>query len=121
MQSIYTKIDAIFADELETPPVWAKELMEEIQALKSLVEERDKRSQKRDRAFYAFLKEFRLLMRADTDKKLYPKIVDFKGRKLGVNFDGLLYDVKSSNLLTTKEAFRVYDYLYQKKNVEIFY
>lgn len=121
MESIYKKIDAIFADELDAPPAWAKELMSEVQQLKVLLEKEEQRSQKRDKAFYAFIKEFRVKMRADTEKKLYPKIIDYKGRKLGVNFDGLLYDVKSSNLLPTREAFKVYGYLYQKKNLEIFY
>ena len=121
MKTIYEKIDAIFADELDTPPVWAKELLQEVQELKALVKEEKRENQKRDREFYAFLKEFRRSMRADVERNLYPKIIDYKGRKLGVNFDGLLYDVKSSNLLSTKEAFKVYGYLYKKRNFEIFY
>ncbi len=121
MQTIYEKIDAIFADELNNPPIWATELLQELQELKILVKEEKKKNYKRDRKFYAFLKEFRRSMRADVDKNLYPKIIDYKNRKLGVNFDGLLYDVKSSNLLPTKEAFKVYGYLYKKKNFEIFY
>lgn len=121
MQTIYQKIDAIFANELDTPPAWAVELRQEVQELKELITEANQKSHQRDREFYSFLKEFRLTMRADVEKKLYPKIIDYKGRKLGVNFDGLLYDVKSSHLLPTKEAFRVYNYLYKKKNFEIFY
>ena len=121
MKTIYEKIDAIFADELDAPPTWAKELLQEVQELKVLVKEERREKQKRDREFYGFLKEFRRSMRADVERNLYPKIIDYKGRKLGVNFDGLLYDVKSSNLLSTKEAFKVYGYLYKKKNFEIFY
>lgn len=121
MQSVYEKIDAIFADELDTPPVWAQELMGEIQQLKALVEKEEQRNVKRDKFFYAFIKAFRLNMRADTEKKRYPKILDHKGRKLGVNFDGLLYDVNSSKLLSTQEAFKVYGYLYKKRDFEVFY
>ena len=121
MQTIYQKIDAIFTHELDAPPAWATELLQEVQELKSLIKEEKRESRKRDREFYAFLKEFRLSMKADVNKNVYPKIIDYKGRKLGVNFDGLLYDVKNSNLLPTKEAFRVYGYLYKKKNFEIFY
>lgn len=121
MQTIYEKIDAIFADELDTSPSWAKKLLQELQELKALMQEEKRESRRRDRKFYAFLKKFRRSMRADVDKNLYPKIIDYKGRKLGVNFNGFLYDVKSSNLLPTKEAFKVYGYLYKKKNFEIFY
>lgn len=121
MKSVYQKIDAIFAEELDTPPVWAKELMEEIQSLKEMVAKGEQRAKKRDKAFYLFIKEFRHSMLPNTEKCLYPKVQDYKGRKLGVNFKGLLYDVKSSNLLSTSEAFKVYGYLYKKKDFEVFY
>ncbi|MCK5853688.1 MAG: hypothetical protein KAG56_00615 [Sulfurovaceae bacterium] len=121
MISIYNKIDAIFADELEQPPLWAKELMDEIKNLKEMMNRQEVKGEKMDKVFYGFIKNFRISMCADTEKKLYPKIIDHRGRKLGVNFKGLLYEVKTSKLLSTKEAFKVYEFLYKKKNLEVFY
>ncbi len=117
---IYKKIDAIFAQELNDRPAWVDEILDEIKKLNSVAEERHQEQKKMDRAFYRFIKDFRANMYADTQNSHYPKI-NYKGRILGVNFNGLLYDVKTSNLLPTKEAFRVYKYLYKEKNFEIFY
>jgi len=36
-------------------------------------------------------------------------------------FDGLLYDISTSKVLNTQDAFKVYGYLYKKKNFEVFY
>jgi hypothetical protein len=117
---IYKKIDAIFSHELTDRPAWVDEILDEIKKLNSVVEESHEEQKKMDKAFYRFIKDFRLNMYADTQSSRYPKI-NYNGRILGVNFNGLLYDVKSSNLLPTKEAFRVYQYLYKKRDFEIFY
>jgi hypothetical protein len=117
---IYKKIDAIFAQELDSRPTWADELLDEIKKLTNLVENQNKKTFRRDRDFYRFVKEFRAMMYADTQKSRYPKI-SYKGRVLGVDFNGLLYDVKSSKILPTKEAFRVYEYLYTQESLEHFY
>ena len=58
---------------------WAKKLLQELQELKALMKEEKRESRRRDRKFYAFLKEFRRSMRADVDKNLYPKIIYYKG------------------------------------------
>jgi len=121
MDNIYRQIDAIFVNELEQPPIWAKELIDEIKTLKETITQHEKNSQKRGREFYRFIREFRKSMYADTEKKIYPKIIDYRGRKLGVNFDGLLYDISTSKVLNTQDAFKVYGYLYKKKNFEVFY
>ena len=110
----------IFSQELTDRPAWVDEILDEIKKLNSMVEERHQEQKKMDRAFYHFIKDFRLNMYADTQNSRYPKI-NYNGRILGVNFNGLLYDVKTSNLLPTKEAFRVYKYLYKKRDFEIFY
>ena len=117
---IYQKIDAIFAQELNERPAWVDEILNEIKKLNGLVEERHQEQKKVDRAFFRFLKSFRSTMYADTQNNRYPKIT-YHDRVLGVNFNGLLYDVKTSKLLPTKEAFRVYRYLYKKSDFEIFY
>jgi hypothetical protein len=117
---IYKKIDAIFAQELTQRPSWVDEILGEIAKLNQRLEASEQREVKRDRVFYRFVKEFRRSMYADTYKKRYPKI-NYKNRTLGVDHQGLLYDVKTSRVLPTKEAFRVYEYLYKKRDFEIFY
>jgi hypothetical protein len=120
MNDIYRKIDTIFAEELSDRPVWVDEILSEIRNLSQKVENQAQKQKKLDKDFFRFLKEFRAAMYADTQTNRYPKI-NYGNRVLGVNFDGLLYDIKSSNLLTTKEAFLVYGHLYKKKNLEIFH
>jgi hypothetical protein len=120
MSDIYQKIDAIFAQELTQRPAWVDEILSEIKKISSLVEERHQEQQKMDRAFFRFVKEFRSAMYADTQNSRYPKI-NHNNRILGVNFKGLLYDVKTSRLLAKKEAFKVYETLYKQRNFEIFY
>ncbi len=118
--SIYQKIDAIFAQELDNRPAWVDEILAEIKKLNDSLQEQHQEQKKVDRAFFRFLKDFRSNMYADTQNNRYPKI-NYHNRILGVNFNGLLYDVKTSKLLPTKEAFRVYRYLYKKRDFEIFY
>jgi len=117
---IYKKIDAIFANELTERPAWVDEILTEIKNLNHRLEASEKREVKRDRVFYRFVKEFRRSMYANTEKKRYPKI-NYKNRTLGVDHQGLLYDVKTTRVLPTKEAFKVYEYLYKKRDFEIFY
>ena len=117
---IYKKIDAIFANELNQRPAWVDEILDEIKKMSIIMEERHQEQKKMDRAFFRFVKEFRATMYADTQNNRYPKI-NYNNRILGVNFKGLLYDVKTSKLLATKEAFRVYEDLYKQRDFEIFY
>jgi len=119
-EDIYKKIDAIFAQEPNQRPEWVDEILDEIRELRERLDSYEKKGAKRDKRFYSFVKEFRNLMYADIEKNRYPKI-NYQNRILGVNFKGLLYDVKTSRLLHTKEAFRVYEYLYKNRNFEVFY
>ncbi len=119
-RDIYKKIDAIFENELNQKPAWVHEILDELKQLNAKLEQHEQQEQKRDKAFYRFVKEFRSNMCADTLNSRYPKI-SHNNHVLGVNFKGLLYDVKSSKLLTTKEAFRVYESLYKQRDFEVFY
>jgi len=117
---IYKKIDSLFENELNQRPAWVDEILDEIKELNFRLEKHEQKEAKRDKEFYRFVKEFRAKMCADTQQSRYPKI-NYNKRLLGVSFQGLLYDVKSSKLLPTKEAFRVYEYLYKQRDFEIFY
>ena len=68
-----------------------------------------------NRNFYAFIKEFRISMRADTLKGIYPTYI-CDNRRLGVDFQGLLYDKESSKILSKDEAYIVYKHAYNNQN-----
>jgi len=113
---IYKKIDMIFSGEAEEKPVWAREILEELQEIKTLLQEDKVQKKQSIRAYhqdglYQFIKGFRLSMRANTLKNIYPTF-EYHERKLGIDFKGLLYDKKTTRILPREEAYRVYKYAY---------
>ncbi len=112
---IYSKIDAIFSEEAEEKPKWAREILNELKEIKTLLEEHKQHkapaTQSRQNNLYKFIKEFRTAMRADTIEGVYPTF-EYQNQKLGVDFKGLLYNKKTSHILGRDEAFRVYKYAY---------
>ncbi|MEA3522724.1 MAG: hypothetical protein U9R50_07095 [Campylobacterota bacterium] len=116
--NIYEKIDVIFSGEAEDKPQWADEILTQLQEIKILLQEQKQHpqsSQKISRNFYAFIKEFRISMRANTTEKIYPTFI-YDNKRLGVDFKGLLYDKESSKLLSKDEAYKVYKYAYSHQN-----
>jgi len=125
--NIYEKIDTIFSGEAEERPQWANELLEEIREIKMLLKEQKellnyKTQQinttypRNNSDFYDFVKKFRASMQADTTNNIYPTF-EYKGRKLGVDYSGLLYDKKDSKTLSRQEAFEIYRYAYEHRNI----
>lgn len=116
---IYEKIDAIFAGEAEEKPPWAEEILDELREIKSLLKENQApqkhsvTSYENSTGLYTFVKEFRRSMRADTLNNIYPTFV-YKGKRLGVDFKGLLYDKESTRILPRAEAYKVYEYAYNQ-------
>jgi len=113
--NIYEQIDTIFSGEAENKPQWANEILSELQEIKSLLQEQKQTTQKIDKNFYSFIKEFRILMKADTEKKIYPTF-NYNGRRFGVDFKGFLYDKEDLKFLPTDEAYKVYKYAYNQRN-----
>ena len=112
---IYEQIDTIFSGEAENKPQWANEILSELKEIKVLLKEQKQTTQKIDKNFYSFIKEFRVLMRADTTKNIYPTF-NYDGRRFGVDFKGLLYDKENSKFLSTDEAYKVYKYAYNQRD-----
>ena len=125
MNNIYKQIDIIFSGEAEEKPQWAKELLQEIQEVRILLQEqKELLNQKQaytytpqnkhhiDSSYYDFIKQFRISMKADVDNDIYPTF-EYLGRRLGVDYSGLLYDKKDSKILSKQEAFKVYRYAYE--------
>ena len=123
--NIFDQIDNIFSGECDTKPQWANELLQEIKEIKLLLQEqKELLNQKRysvnttykkpDNNFYRFVKEFRVSMKADTKNSIYPTF-EYDGKKLGVDYSGLLYDKTTSKTLSKDEAFRVYKFAYKNR------
>lgn len=118
--NLYDKIEGLYQDSnKKTPPSEVlKQILEELTQIKSLLSENYNKTKNIDSSLKSFVAEFRKSLKPNPTSNQYPE-VSYKGRKLGVNFKGLLYDKETGNLITTKEAFEVYDYFYNehlKKN-----
>jgi len=116
--NIYDKIDVIFSGEAEDKPKWAEEILTELREIKILLQEQKREHNTKNTispSFYAFIKEFRVSMKADTINGIYPTYI-YNNTKLGVDFKGLLYDKDSSRILSKEEAYRVYKDAYMHQN-----
>jgi len=117
---IYEKIDSIFSGEAENKPVWANDILSELKEIKILLQNQSKLLQTQqttsnsNQDFYNFVNKFRLSMKADTVKNIYPTFY-YNDRKLGIDFKGLLYDKKTLHILPRDEAFKVYRYAYEQQ------
>jgi len=118
--NIYEKIDAIFSGYGDDRPIWANEILDELKEIKTLLKNTNSTVKKIDKNYYEFVKEFRMLMKADVEKGLYPK-VKYQEKILGVNFKGFLYDTSDNSTLSNNEAFSAYEYFYEnQKNLNIY-
>jgi len=116
--NIYEQIDVIFSGEAEDKPKWAEEILTQLQEIKTLLKDQNKNDYTKpiiNRNFYAFIKEFRIAMRADIQNEVYPTYI-YNNRRLGVDFQGLLYDKESSKILSKDEAYIVYKHAYNNQN-----
>lgn len=110
--SVYDQIDAIFSREADDKPQWANEILKELKEIKTLLKEQKQTYV--DDEYYDFIKRFRREMRASIDDNLYPTF-DYKGRRLGIDFKGLLYDKSTSRIIPKKEAFEIYRFAYEQQ------
>jgi hypothetical protein len=62
-------------------------------------------------AYFTFVTKLRGKMRANVEKNYYPSI-KIDGMELGIDFNGLMYDRKTSRTLPRALAFEVYHKLY---------
>ena len=123
-KNIQEKIEALYKITPtldETTPQWAKALLLELEEIKGLVNNTKNRAYPtKNRGYFRFVCDLRKKLRADTELAIYPEVV-YEGKRIGANFNGLLYNKKSSRILPRREAFRVYDYFYEKReNIDAF-
>ena len=109
--TIQEKIEKIFAQESDNRPQWASELLTELREIKSMLQETKQEKKAHDYTFYDFVNVFRKSMMPDVQNNIYPE-VEYEGKKIGVNYRGLLYYKGDLTLLSRNEAFKVYRYIY---------
>jgi hypothetical protein len=109
---IYDKIDAIFGDEnidLDTPPKWAKELLEEIQSVKKILNQTNTRTKKIQTDIYIFIEEFKNELKPNITNNIYPTI-RYKAQELAINENNKLFDIHTQKEIPTLDAFNAYKY-----------
>ncbi|WP_434580264.1 hypothetical protein MLC52_09925 [Sulfurimonas sp. NW15] len=114
--NIYKQIDTIFSGESEEIPKWAEQILTELKEIRNMLENQKNVSNQQvhtssKREFYDFINRFRKKMKADVINKIYPTF-EYNGKKIGIDFKGLLYDKKDLKLLSRSEAYMVYKYAY---------
>jgi len=115
--NLYDKIEALYQNNgnkstLPTSDI-LREMLNELKEIKTLLSSNYQKTSKIDISLKEFVAEFRKNLQPNINTNHYPE-VEYKGRVLGVNFKGLLYDKDTLNLITTQEAFEVYRYFYNK-------
>jgi hypothetical protein len=130
MQNIYKEIEAIFDEEFDQkPPAWANEMMNDIKEIKTLLQTQNQQQikiqsqlntqhqtiKRIDQNFYNFIKEFRKNMKANVDRNIYPTL-HYNNKRYGINFKGLIYDKEDLHILPKSEAFKIYEFAYEKRN-----
>ena len=72
----------------------------------------------KSKEYFRFVQTLRERLKADTTKEIYPEL-HYQNRRIGVNFNGLLYDKETSNIIPRVEAFAIYSYFYEhKENID---
>jgi hypothetical protein len=112
--TVYDKVEQLLATESDRPK-WADEILLELAEIKSLLQKNRYNKPKKDKDYFDFVHAFRDKMRADIASGNYPEIT-YKGRILGINFKGWIYDKGSNKSLPAYEAFEVYRFLYEHRN-----
>lgn len=113
--NIYEKIDKLYSKDNQDKIL--KQILSELYEIKAALKtmENPRRNRKINKDYYNFVNSFRNKMQPDTENKIYPE-VQYKGRRIGVNFKGYLYDKDTTNTLPKIEAFELYEYFYEKKD-----
>lgn len=116
MKNVYDKIEKLYNKEDTTEPTWAKELKQEVREIKLLLKnmQSPKRAKRKSKDYFTFVNILRERLKADTTKEVYPE-VHYKGRRIGANIKGFLYDKATTKSLPASEAFTLYEYFYAKK------
>jgi hypothetical protein len=112
---IFNKIEKIFESESDEAPSWANDILNELKEIKKIITQTNKTTKKIDKNYYDFINNLRKTMKAYSTDNYFPRI-KYKGRILGINHRGLLYDIATERILPKQEAFQIYYDLYKNKD-----
>lgn len=121
---LFDKIDSIFkASDDSTPPLWAKEILDELKEIKlalsslnyTTFKETQAHNTRYDKDYMSFVNSFRTKMKPDTLNDIYPEFI-YQDQKIGVNLKGHLYYKDSGLTIDKEEAFKIYRWLYEQEN-----
>ena len=112
---IYQKIDEFLGEEIfkeDMKEDVLKEILFELREIKALFAKKTKRL---PRSYYDFVNEFRAKFKEEPINGKYPEF-RFNGKLLAINEKGLLYNKETKRILSTNEAFSIFEALYNHKN-----
>lgn len=117
-KSVYEKIEKLYSKESisHDEPAWVAEFRAELKEIKLLLKDvqNPRRNRRKNQDYFSFVNELRKRLKADTTKEVYPE-VHYKGKRIGANLKGFLYDKVTTKSLPAQEAFALYEYFYAKK------
>ena len=90
-----------------------EEILKELKEINKTLKEKAKPNYK-NRDYYNFINKLRKNLKADVEKNIYPEI-KYNNRRIGVTFNGYLYDKETNENLKAYEAYEIYDFLYKNK------
>ncbi len=111
--TVYDQMEKLLS-ESDTRPSWADEILFELREIKHILKENRHPRHKNNRDYFRFVDRLRQEMRADIANDIYPEIL-YKGRTLGINLKGFIYDKTTAEDLPAHEAFEVYRFLYDNR------
>ena len=117
--NVYEQLQKMIEEDNNTDTL--KEILYELKEIKKLLSKKEfantkqKRYNKKSQDYYDFVYKLRKELRADVNNNKFPE-VNFNNQRLGVNYKGWIYDKETTLELPAKEAFKVYEYLYENRD-----
>ena len=112
---MFDEIDAIFEDDItsNTPPKWAKELLNEIKEVKEMLNKTYTVTKTIQTDLNDFIDEFKYYLKSKISNNIYP-VARYKGQEVSINQNNKLFDIHTNVELTTIEAFNAYRTFHKK-------
>ncbi len=112
-------IEKLLESQDSTSDELLKEILIELKEIKLLLKKQNttlkNNSYFKNQEYYDFINTLRKKLKANINKNIYPEIY-YKDKILGIDNRGYLYDKKTTNNLTARDAFEVYKFLFKKRD-----
>jgi len=113
--NVYEQLQKLI--EQENSQDTLKQILKELKEIKKLLQSNQNKQnyKQKPQEYYDFIYKLRKEFRTKIKKNIYPEII-YKNQLLGINTKGWLYDKETTLELSAKEAFKVYEYLYENRD-----